>query len=894
MTLSAGTRLGPYEIVAPIGAGGMGEVYRAKDTRLERSVAVKVLPQHLSSSLEVRQRFEREAKTISQLSHSNICALYDVGNQDGVEYLVMELLEGETLSDRLGKGSLPLEQTLRFGTQIADALDKAHRQGIVHRDLKPGNVMLTKSGVKLLDFGLAKAMAAPAPQSGMTSLPTMMGTADNLTQEGTILGTFQYMSPEQLEGREADGRTDIFAFGCVLYEMVTGRKAFSGASQASLISSIMKEEPAPISATAPMTPPALERVVRRCLAKDPEDRWQNAADLGSELKWIAEGGSQSGIPAPVVAVGRRRSPWIPAAAALVLGAAGFSAAWLLHRPARAPLLRASIELPPKMDLEPQNTALALSPDGRTLVLAASGADGKRQLWVRRMDGFGVQPLAGTDEATCPFWSPDSNFIGFFADLKLKKVPASGGTVQTICDAPDGRGGSWSVRDVIVFAPAPFGGLSKVSASGGSPTPLTHQDKPGVTDRLPWFLPDGKRLLFFSGSQTSDKEKTSAINCLDLDSGKTTIVAKEPSEGRYAEPGYLLFVREGNLMAQPFDASSAKTTGEAVPVAERVRFTPARWSGNFSVSQTGLLVFHSGGLARRSQLTWFDLEGRELGKVGEAGSVVSAAISPDGTRAAATTLGGPGGTTAEVWLYDLGRGVSSRFVFGGQGSFFPLWSPDGRQVAYGDVGGGIAVKAADGTSEPKMLWAAKTNTWPHSWSPDGKFIVFRLQDPKTGGLDLWLLSLEGKPEARPLIATPAEEGGASISPDGKWMVYVSNESGRREVYVVPFPGPGEKRQVSSAGGSFPGWVSDRQIFFVQPPDNKLFAVDVEARGPSLSVGAARQLFGGKSLPHGPLGALSIPLSVTPDGKRLLMPVPIDEESSPLVRVVSDWTSELKKK
>jgi serine/threonine protein kinase/Tol biopolymer transport system component len=896
MSLAAGTRLGPYEIVAPIGAGGMGEVYKAKDTRLERTVAVKVLPQHLSASPEIRQRFEREAKTISQLSHSNICALYDVGNADGVEYLVMELLEGETLSDRLAKGALPLEQTLRYGTQIADALDKAHRQGIVHRDLKPGNVMITKSGVKLLDFGLAKAMTAPAPQSGLTSLPTVLGsTPNNLTQEGTILGTFQYMAPEQLEGRDADGRTDIFSFGCVLYEMATGRKAFSGATQASLISSIMKEEPAPISSVTPMTPPALDRVVRRCLAKDPEDRWQNAGDLGSELKWIAEGGSQSGIPAPVSASSRRRAPWIPAIAALVVGAAGFAAAWMLHRPAPPQLLRASIELPPKMDLDPQNTALALSPDGLTLVMVASGADGKRQIWVRRVDGFTVQPLAGTDDATCPFWSPDSKFIGFFADQKLKKVPATGGTVQTICDAVDGRGGSWSVRDIIAFAPAPFGGLSKVSAAGGSPTPLTRQDKQGFTDRLPWFLPDGKRLLFFSGSQTSDRDKTSAIDCLDVDSGKTTVVVKESSEGRYAAPGYLLFVREGNLMAQPFDASNAKTIGEAVPVAEHVRFTPARWSGNFSVSQTGLLVFHSGGMARRSQLTWFDLEGKEIGKVGDPVTIGSTAISPDVTRAAVTTLGGPGGMTAEVWLYDLVRGVSSRFVFGGQGSFFPVWSPDGRQVAYGDVGGGIAIKSADGTSEPKLVWPAKTNTWPLSWSPDGKFIVFRLQDPKTGGLDLWLLSLGEKPDARPLIATPAEESSASISPSGAWMAYTSNESGRREVYVVPFPALGEKRQVSTAGGSFPGWLGDRQVYFVQPPDNKLVAVDVELKGASLAVGAAHQLFGGKPLPRTTVpGSLATPLSVSPDGKRLLIIVPLDEESSPLVRVVSDWVSEIKKK
>ena len=894
VTLSAGTRLGPYEILAPIGAGGMGEVYKARDTRLERTVAVKVLPQHLSSSPEIRQRFEREAKTVSQFSHSHICALYDVGREGETEYLVMEYLEGETLSDRLAKGALPLEQTLRFGVEIADALDKAHRQGIVHRDLKPGNVMITKSGVKLLDFGLAKAMAQPVQQSGMTALPTVIGTGQNLTQEGTILGTFQYMAPEQLEGREADGRTDIFSFGCLLYEMATGKKAFSGGTQASLISSIMKEEPQPISAIAPMTPPALDRVVKKCLAKDPEDRWQNAADLGSELKWIAEGGSQTGIAAPVVSSSRRRRAWIPLAAALAVGVLGFTAGLALRRSAPAPLLRASIELPPRMDFDPQNTSLALSPDGQTLAIVASGADGKRQLWVRRMDGFAVQPLAGTEDATCPFWSPDSKSIGFFADQKLKKVPASGGTAQTICEATDGRGGSWSDKDVIVFAPAPFGGLSKVSAAGGSPTPLTRQDQPGATDRLPWFLPGGRRLLYVSGTQTSDKEKTTSINCLDLDSGKSTLVTKEPSEGRYAEPGYLLFVREANLMAQPFDASSARTTGEAVPIAEHVRFTAPRWSGNFSASQTGRLVFHSGGMGRKTQLTWFDLDGKELGKVAEPGNVAMTAMSPDGTRAAATVLGGPGGTLPEVWLYEIARGVSSRFVFGGQGSYFPTWSPDGKLVAYGDVGGGIAVKAADGTSEPKMLWPAKTNTWPLSWSPDGKLILFRVQDPKSGGLDLWVLDVDGSKPARPLIATPAEEISGSISPDGKWLAYTSNESGRREVYVVPFPNLGEKRQVSSAGGSFPGWLGPSRIYFVQSSENKLYAVDVEERGASLLVGAAQPLFGGRPLPR-PMAMGAAPgLSMTPDGRRLLVPVPIDEESSPLVRVVSDWVTEIRRK
>ncbi|HYX21184.1 MAG TPA: hypothetical protein VFA98_10110, partial [Thermoanaerobaculia bacterium] len=590
----------------------------------------------------------------------------------------------------------------------------------------------------------------------------------------------------------------------------------------------------------------------------------------------------------------RRAPWVPIAAALAVGVAGFAAAWVLRRPHPAPLLRASIELPPRMDFDPQNTALALSPDGTTLAIDASGPDGKRQLWVRRLDGFAVQPVAGTEDATCPFWSPDGKFIGFFAEQKLKKVSASGGTVQTICDAPDGRGASWSEKDVIVFAPAPFGGLSKVSAAGGAPSVLTKQEKPGATDRLPWFLPGGRKFLYLTGSQTSDKDKTTAINCFDLETGKSTLVTHELSESRYAAPGYLLFVRDGNLMAQPFDASSTKTTGEAVPIAERVRFTAPRWSGNFSASETGRLVFHSGSIGRKAQLTWFDLDGKELGRVGEPGNIVTVEISPDGSRAAVTVLGGPAATTPEVWLFELGRGISSRFVFGGQGSHSPIWSPDGKLVAYGDIVSGIAVKAADGTAEPRIIWSGKTNAWPLSWAPDGKSIVFRIQDPKTGGLDLWIVGADGKEPGRPLIATPAEELAAEISPDGKWLAYTSTESGRREVYVVPFPGLGEKRQVSTMGGNFPAWVGPNRISFVQPPENKLLAVDVETRGASLLVGAAQPLFGGKPLPRS-IGFGNAPgVAVSPDGKRLLMPVPVDEEASPLVRIVSDWAAELKKK
>jgi Tol biopolymer transport system component len=890
MALSAGTKLGPYEIQGALGAGGMGEVYKARDSRLERTVAIKVLPPHLSSSEEMRQRFEREAKTISQITHPHICALYDVGREGETEYLVMEYLEGESLADRLARGPLPTEQLLRYGIEIADALDKAHRQGIVHRDLKPGNVMLTKGGVKLLDFGLAKFHAGPAAAiSTVSRLATEMQASQPLTERGTVLGTFQYMAPEQLEGKDADSRSDIFAFGALLYEMATGKKAFTGSSQASLIGSILRDDPTAISEISPMTPPALNRVVKTCLAKDPEDRFQTAHDVKLQLQWIAEGGSQAGLPAPVVAKRKNREK-LAWATAILLGAAGFAAAWVLRRPAPALPVHASIDLPAKMDFDTPDTNLALSPDGSVLVLAVSGGVGKRQLWLRPMDGFAVQPLAGTEDATYPFWSPDGKYIAFFAGDKLRKVPAFGGTVQTLCDAPEARGGSWSVNDVIVFAPAPFSGLMKVPAAGGTPVSVTKLGEPGASHRLPSFLPDGRHVLFLSmAAALSD---TTEIQCLDVESGKITPVARVRSEGRYADPGYLLFVRDGNLLAQPFDVSTAKTRGEARPIAESVQFNLGREAGNFTVSRTGRLVYESGNTWRRNQLTWFDLDGREIGKVGEPGPAAIAVISPDGSRAATTAVSPAG--RPEISLYELDRGVGSRFVTDERGSMSPQWSPDGKQIAFGYVGGGIAVKSADGTSEPKMLWAAKSPTWPLSWSPDGKSIVFRLQDPKTGQRHLWLLSVEGDHTARSLIETAGNENGASISPDGKWLVYSSTVSGREEVYVVPFPGPGETRQVSASGGRVPGWLGNSQICFVQPPDDKLYVVDVESRGATLQVGAARPLFGARPLPRSPLSTgQALTLSLSPDKKRLLIAVPLDLESSPPIKFVSDWVAELRK-
>jgi hypothetical protein len=677
MSLSAGTRLGPYEILSPLGAGGMGEVYRAKDTRLERMVAVKVLPSHLSSSAETRQRFEREAKTISQLSHPHICALYDVGQEGETEYLVMEYLEGETLTDRLAKGPLPTEPLLKYGIEIADALDKAHRQGIVHRDLKPGNVMLTKSGVKLLDFGLAKAMSVPTPLSGLTALPTVAG-GQNLTQAGTVLGTFQYMAPEQLEGKDADARSDIFAFGAVLYEMAAGKKAFTGGSQASLIAAILDHEPPALSQIQPMAPPALDRVVKKCLAKDPEDRWQNAADLGSELKWIAEAGSQAGTPVKVTArrKGRERLAWIGfAVATLIAVALGYG--YLRRSPAPAHTIRSAIPIPPRSSIG----MLAVSPDGGRLVFSAYDTEGKSALWVRPLDGTAAQPLPGTENATFPFWSPDSRSVGFFADKKLKRIEAAGGSVLAICDAPDGTGGSWNGDGIILIGQS-GGPVLQVPASGGKPAPATRLDGAlhETTHRYPFFLPDRRHFLYLAMNLSGGPEDEANQICVgSLGSNEVKRLFRGKANPAYAS-GYLLVPRDQDLVAQLFDLASLRTNGDPGTVTRQVAIFEAFIGfGQFSVSANGLLVY-ADGAPIPTRLQWLDRSGRQVAVVGEPALYDNPRISPDG-RKAAVNIYEPNIGKLEIWIVDLARGAKTRFTSGPSGNWLGAWSPDSTRIAF---------------------------------------------------------------------------------------------------------------------------------------------------------------------------------------------------------------------
>ncbi len=896
MTLAPGFRLGPYEILAAIGAGGMGEVYKARDSRLERTVAVKVLPQHLSASPELRQRFEREAKAISQISHPHICALYDVNREGETEYLVMEYLEGESLADRLGKGPLPLEQTLKFGIEMADALDKAHRQGIVHRDLKPGNVMLTTAGVKLLDFGLAKFQAAgrDAATSSVSRLATEMQASQPLTERGTVLGTFQYMAPEQLEGKEADARSDIFAFGAVLYEMATGKKAFSGKSQASLIGSILRDDPQTISEIAPMTPPAFNRVVKTCLAKDPEDRFQTAHDAKLQLEWVAEGGSQAGVAAPVVARRKNREKLAWAFAAVAVLAAGLATVGYLRRaPAETFRVRSFLLAPEKSDFELAGInggSLTISPDGRLTTFAAKGPDGKLLLWLRSLGDLAAKPIPATDGATYPFWSPDSRFLAFFAGGKLKKVDISGSPPLDLCDAPNGRSGGWNRDGVILFSPDTTTSLYRVSAAGGPATPATRLDpaRAETTHRWATFLPDGKHFLYMAGSHgQGTKSESNAIFVGALGSTEKELLLQARSNVAYAS-GYLLYMRERVLLAQRFDADSRRFTGDPVPLAEGVHYDTGFFRGVFSVSERGLLVYGAGAADTKSRLRWFDRAGKPIGEpIGEPADYQGLAVAPDGSRIAAAILD-PGTGTPDIWVFDA-RGVRSRLTFGTPATL-PVWSPDGARIAYAkaekQIQSGVYVKSASGGGQDEAVFHFDGQASPTDWSLDGRFLALDVLKPgaKTKG-DIWILPLSGDRKAFPFVATEFDENGAGFSPDGRWVSYVSSESGKTELYVVPFPGPGGKWQISTGGANGGGWTKGgKEIFYVNA-DLNLVSVEVKAGTSGLEIGSPRVLFSISGWANG---------AIAPDGQRFLGAILPEGGEKPRVALVANWTAGLARK
>ena len=855
MSLIPGKRLGPYEIVAPLGAGGMGEVYRARDTRLGRDVAIKVLPQQLSGTPELRARFEREARSISQLNHPNICVLHDVGREGDTDFLVMELVEGETLERRLTRGPVPLPELLRIGSEVASALDRAHRSGIVHRDLKPGNIMLTRAGSKLMDFGLARAAGGPVTsttQAAMTQSPTV---AQALTGEGKIVGTFQYMSPEQLEGKEADARSDLWALGCVLYEMATGSRPFSGAGTASLIASIMKDEPRMLADLAPMSPPALDRVVTRCLAKDPDERWQSARDLAAELRYIGEStpAASRTQPASTVEVrkptmNRERVFWSAALVGVVLVALALQ---MLQQPGTDTgtnrLVQFNITTPEEIYLVGDAAEPSISPDGSMAAFWAVDSSGAALLWVRPMDSADPKPLVGTDNGQLCFWSPDSKYLGFFADGKLKKIRVEGGPPQILCDANNGRGGSWSKDGTIVFCPAAEGPLYRVSAAGGTPTPLTTLDTAAheTGHRWPWFLPDGKHFVYvvLPGQDLNFDAYVASV-----DGGAREKLFSASSAPTYAEPGYLLYIRNGTVIAQPFDAGSRKLKGEpSVLKALTLRsdFTGAPF---VKASVNGTLIHRTPG-SPNTEMVLYDRQGRVTRKLPMSpGRFDDLSLSGDGNFIVVNRVSSP--TTSDLWLVDVERAMSTRFTFGGGESFSPAWSPDGQRVAFTSNRSGrenIYVRSRLGQSAETLLYESNM-LFKHScqWTQDGQHIVIAELGENTGW-DILLVDAKGSGKAVPLLTGPFNEPFALISPDGKWIAYTSDESGRAELYVDTFPVAGNKIQISSAGmftmgggGGFMGWRADGRELVYESPDFKMMSVEIET-SPAFRAGTPRPLF-----------------------------------------------------
>jgi Tol biopolymer transport system component len=877
----------------------MGEVYRARDTRLGRDVAVKVLPPHLSESPELKQRFEQEAKAISQLTHPHICTLYDVGSQEGVEYLVMELLEGETLAARLAKGALPTAQVIRYGIEITDALEKAHRSGIIHRDLKPSNVMLTKSGVKLLDFGLAKVATAPVLASEASSLPTQGVASQPLTEQGMVIGTFQYMAPELIEGVEADARTDIFALGTVLYEMATGRTAFSGKSRVALIGSILKDEPPPISSIRPITP-AIDHLVRTCLAKEPDDRIQTAHDVKLQLQWIAEGESAAALPASVVARRRSRGRLAWAAAAAATLAALALALLLLARPREAlRTVQASISPPEKSSFVFDLGPMALSPDGRRLAYLAPTAERKNLLWVRALNGMAAQPLASTDGAAYPFWSPDSRFLGFFAGGKLKKIDASGGPPQVLCDTQEGRGGTWNREGVILFSPSSRDALLRVSSSGGAPAPATELDlsRREFSHRFPFFLPDGRHFLYlaqgvgtgpgggrevFIGSLDS-KERRSLLRV------NSNVVFTPSAPGETS--GHILFSHERTLLAQPFDAKRLRLSGEAVPVGEQVQYFGNFGLGVFTASDNGILAFQAGGGGGISQLVWLDRAGRQLEVLGPPADYLRPRISRDGRRVA-VDVRDPQTGQSDIWIHDLARRVSTRFTFEPAENIFPIWSPDDSRIVFESNRKGsddLYQKASSGTGNEEEFLAQEGNLEvPTDWSSDGRFVAYNLIDAKKkAGWDLGYYSVAEKKTAL-FLATPVNEANGRFSPDGRWLAYASDESGRYEVYVRPFPGHGGKWQISAAGGGQPVWNRNGKEIFYVSADNKLMVVDVKTDS-GFEAGTPKALFDVHLK-----SATGWKYDISPDGQRFLANTVVGGEvKANLITLVLNWAAEIKK-
>jgi len=891
MRLQPNAHLGPYQVITFLGAGGMGEVYRARDTRLGRTVAIKVLPHDVAADSDERVRFEREARAISSLSHPNICALFDIGHHEGVDFLVMEHLEGETLAARLSRGPLPLDQVLRHSIEIADALDKAHRHGIIHRDLKPGNIMLTAGGAKLLDFGLAKLQATVMSEGALAT--TTFTPNPSVTGEGKILGSLNYMAPEQLEGRSVDSRADIFGFGAVVYEMTTGKKAFEARSQASVIAAIISSIPPPMPSVRPIVPQALDRVIATCLAKNPDERWQSGRDLVHVLRWLERGDIHAVLTAGRAETDRRirKVLWAVAASFAVLSAAALPSA-IRHyreRPLEQPVVRFSIGAPQGMSLEPRGgvaaqaldaNAPALAPNGSSIAFVATDGSGRTALFLRAFDGLDQKAIAGTEGASLPFWSPDGLFIGFFADRKLKKVDIRGGRPQTICDAPEPMGAAWNADGMILFAPKMRDGLYRVSADGGSPQQVTklNSQRQETAHVFPSFLPDGRRFIYIvRGGDASAR----GVYLTSVDGEASQQLLTGVRKVSVAEPGYLLYVREGTLFAHPFDVRRGKLSkGPPLPIAEQIPV------GAFSVSQAGVLAFRPGGDSR-GQMLWFDRQGSQMGVVGPVIEDRPIALSPDGRRVAVIRSDAQTeGRTRDIWIVDAERGVSERFTSDPADECCPNWSPDGQAIIFSSDREGsmdLYEKPASGVAIERPLLKNDQSKSAKDWSADGRLLLFSMGSPP----DLWVLPLVGKREPQRLLNTVHAESDAEFSPDGRWFAYVSDESGQHEVYVRSFLRPADKVQISTTGGFQPRWSHDGGEIYYLTVDRRLMAVAVRTTR-TIEPNRPRELFRtGLATPI--RNPFMTKYDVSPDG-RFLFNVPVQPAESPMT-VVLNWTTSL---
>ncbi len=897
MALTTGSRLGSFEILAGIGAGGMGEVYRARDAKLGRDVALKVLPEAFARDAERMARFQREAKVLASLNHPNIASIYGLEDSGATHALVMELVEGPTLADRIKAGPIPIDETLRIAKQITEALEYAHERGIVHRDLKPANVKVTNDdAVKVLDFGLAKAIEGDAASIDISTSPTMSRMA---TLAGVLLGTAAYMSPEQAKGKPVDRRADIWAFGCVLYEMLTGKQTFTGETVTDTLAAVIRAEP-DWSQLPAATPIRVRVLLQRCLQKDPKQRLRDIGDARISLEEVL-----SGAPDPALASGtaavmplwRRAIPWALLGAAVIALAIVAWAPWRETTTiARPELSRFQIPLPEQARF---NGIFALSPDGRQLAFAAAGNDGVQRLWIRPIDSLEARPLPGSESSTIPpfFWSPDSRFIAFQSSGKVQKIDVTGGPAQPLCDVRGNEvGGSWNGDGVIIFSQAP-GTIMKVSAEGGPATPVTALDvsRGEVSQVFPAFLPDGRHFLYtrlaatpantgvYLGSLDSKPEDQPNTRLLPDDAMPVYVPSSDSA------PGYLLFVRNSVLLAQSFDERRLALSGEPHVVADRVGSEGG--FGYISASRTGTLIYRSGGQEQNSQLEWFNRQGGVVSSVGQPGAYITAVLSPDATRVAISQFGEH---PISIWLLDLLRGTSTRFTFG-EDANFPVWSPDGSSIAFSSRGS-LYRKLANGAKDEELLLQGGQPAAVTSWSRDGRFLLYSIVDPKTKA-DLWVLPLAGDRKPVPFLRTDFNEQDGRFSPDGHYVTYVSDESGRQEIYVREFSpasvgdgaGGGGKWLISGSGGTEPRWRGDGKELYFRGADGKLMAVEVTTQ-PVFQAGAAKALFQAP-LAGGPVGLPQ--WDVTSDGKRFLFPAPAEQTASVPFTVVLNWQAGLKK-